>query len=197
MAESIRTFVAIELDQAYRRLLADVQTELKRERVSRIVRWVEPENIHLTLKFLGEVDSSKMPALERALRDVCVGTTPFTLKLSGAGAFPNSRRPNVIWVGLAGEVEQALALAKKIDDACAALDFPREERAFSPHLTLGRVKRDASPGDRQTLGALIEHVKVGEADVLRVERVNLMKSELRPSGSVYTRLAQVHLAQEG
>jgi 2'-5' RNA ligase len=185
--------VAIELDQTHHRLLSDLQADLKRERAARVVRWVDPENIHLTVKFLGEVDSSMMTALEGAVKDACSGTVPFALKLAGAGAFPNSQRPNVIWVGLAGAVDQVSTLAKKIDDACAALGFPREERAFSPHLTLGRVKRDALPGDRQTLGALIARAQVGDADDLRVDKVSLMKSELRPAGSVYTRMALIQL----
>ncbi len=195
MVETIRTFVAIDLDQGQRRVLAELQRQLKGDRSARIVRWVDPENVHLTLKFLGDVESSRMPAVEHALREACRGTAPFTLRLAGAGAFPNSRRPNVIWVGLEGEVGSAAALAKRIDDACASLDFPPEARAFAAHLTLGRVKRDAPPADRQSLGALIDRAQVGPAEALRVEQVNLMKSELRPGGSVYTRLAQVQLAQ--
>jgi 2'-5' RNA ligase len=197
MAEQIRTFIAIELDQAHHRALGDLQARFKRERNARGVRWVAPENIHLTLKFLGDVDAAMVPALQRAVADACVGIAPFTLRIAGAGAFPSTHRPNVVWVGLSGEVERAALLAKKIDDACAALGFAREERPFSPHLTLGRVKRDASPSDRRFIGEMIVNAQVSDLGELRAERVSVMKSELRPSGSVYTILHTVELTKDG
>jgi 2'-5' RNA ligase len=206
MREAIRTFVAVELDDEHHRALRDLQTRLKRElaaakpagsATARAVRWVAPDNIHLTLKFLGDVAAATMPALQQAIADACAGTPPFTLNLAGAGAFPNTRHPNVLWVGVSGEVERAAQLAQRIDDACATLGFAREERPFSPHLTLGRVQRDARPGERQWIGELIENASVGNLGELRVERVSVMKSELRPGGSVYTRLAEVRLTNDG
>jgi len=196
MADQIRTFIAIELDQAHHRALGDLQARFKRERNARGVRWVAPENIHLTLKFLGDVDAATVPALQRAVVDVCAGSAPFTLRIVGASAFPSTQRPNVVWVGLSGEVERAALLAKQIDDACAALGFAREERPFSPHLTLGRVKRDASPSDRRFIGEMIVNARVGDLGELRAERVIVMKSELRPGGSVYTRLAVAELGNQ-
>ncbi len=193
MAELIRTFIAIELDDAHHRALADLQARLKRDHAARGVRWVAPENIHLTLKFLGDVESSRLLDLQRAVADVCASTAPFTLRIAGAGAFPDTRRPNVVWVGISGEVERAAMLAQEIDEACAALGFAREARTFSPHLTLGRVRRDAAMGDRQKIGAMMANANVGELGELRVERVSMMKSELRPGGSVYTRLLGVEL----
>lgn len=193
MAEPIRTFLAIELDDAHHRALANLQAQLQRERAARYVRWVAPENIHLTLKFLGDVESSRLPDLQRAVAKVCASAVPFALKISGAGAFPNTQRPNVIWVGVSGEVERAARSAQEIDEACAALGFAREARPFSPHLTLGRVQRDAAMGDRQKIGAMIVSANVGELGVLRVERIAMMKSELRAGGSLYTRLAALEL----
>ncbi len=193
MAELIRTFIAIELDAAHHRALTALQARLKRDRAARGVRWVAPENIHLTLKFLGDLESSRLPDLQRAVADVCAGTAPFALRISGAGAFPNPQRPNVIWVGISGDLERAAMLAQEIDAACAALGFAREARAFSPHLTLGRVQRDAALGDRQKIGAMIANANVGELGALRVERIAVMKSELRPGGSVYTRLGDAGL----
>ncbi len=195
MAELIRAFIAIELDDAQHRALAEVQARLQRDRAASRVRWVAPENIHLTLKFLGDVDAAKMVALQRALADVCASTPPFALRIAGVGAFPDTPRPTVIWVGVSGEVERAALLAQEIDAACAALGFAREARAFSPHVTLGRVQRDAARGDRQKIGALIANAQVGELGALRVERLAVMKSELRPSGSIYTRLAALELKE--
>jgi RNA 2',3'-cyclic 3'-phosphodiesterase len=205
MAEQIRTFIAVELDENHHRALCELQTRLKGELATaktagsptaRDVRWVAPDNIHLTLKFLGGVESGRLPDLQRAVADVCASIAPFALSITGAGAFPNTRRPNVIWVGVGGDVERATALAQKIDDACAALGFAREERPFSPHLTLGRVKRDVRPSDRQFIGEMIVNAHVGALGELRVERVSVMKSELHPGGSVYTRLAEIRLTND-
>ncbi len=196
MAGLIRTFIAIELEEVQHRALRDVQTRLIRERAARDVRWVAPDNIHLTLKFLGDVESGSLPDLQHAVADACAGTATFTLTLTGAGAFPNTRRPNVIWVGVGGAVERAAELAQKIDEACAAVGFAREERPFSPHLTLGRVKRDARPSDRQFIGEMIVNAQIGNLGELPVERVSVMKSELHPGGSVYTRLAEIQLAND-
>lgn len=193
MGEQIRTFIAIELDGAIHRALVNVQMRLKHDPAARLVRWVAPENIHVTLKFMGDVDADQMPALMHAIADACTATPPFALSIAGIGAFPNTRRPNVVWVGASGQIDVAAQLAQKIDNACAALGFPRETRPFSPHLTLGRVKQDVPPSARASIGAMIDAAKVGALSELRVENVSVMKSELRPTGSVYTRLHVVEL----
>lgn len=191
--QPIRTFIAIELNDTLHHALAQTQAHFKRDPVARAIRWVAPENIHITLKFLGDVDAAHIPALERAVARICQTFAPFTLTISGAGAFPNTRRPNIIWVGACGQVDVAARLAEQIDAACATLGFAREDRAFIPHLTLGRVKRDASPSERQRIGALIESAHIGDLGELRVEHVAVMKSDLTPEGSVYTRLAECAL----
>jgi RNA 2',3'-cyclic 3'-phosphodiesterase len=196
MAEPIRTFVAIELTPQLQRALAETQTRFKEDRSGRSVRWVAPENIHITLKFLGDVDQARLSEVQQGVVSVCATTLPFTLTVGGAGAFPNTRRPNVVWVGTHGQVDRVARLAQQLDDACAELGFSREERPFTPHLTLGRVKREASPTDRQLLGAFIDKSQVGELGELRVAHVNVMKSELKPGGSVYTRLALCPFADE-
>lgn len=193
MAETIRSFIAIELDDTIRRALGDVQEKLKAERAAKMVRWIAPESIHITLKFLGDVDADKLPALQNAIADASNGIPPFVLTLRGVGAFPNTRRPNIVWVGAEGQVEIATELEQKIEDACVFLGFAREDRPFTPHLTIGRVKRDASPSDRRFIGEMIERVQVGMLGELHVDHVSLMKSDLRPTGSVYTRLAAIQL----
>lgn len=195
MVDVIRTFVAIELDAAMQRALRDLQARLARERAARFVRWVAPENIHLTLKFFGDVEASRLPDLERAITDASANASPFNLALENLGAFPNLKQPRVVWVGLQGEIEIAARLAEKIDAAGAALGYARETRPFAPHLTLGRVKRDVSPNDSRLIGEMIENVKVGALGNFRVERVSVMKSELKPSGSVYIRLSSIELKE--
>ena len=193
MAEQIRTFIAIELNDQTWRALSDLQVRLKRAPSANAIRWVVAENIHLTLKFLGDVDVEKIPALERALRDACAGIAPFDLKFGGVGAFPNANRANVIWVGVQGDIEIARQLAQRIDDVCAELGFPREVRAFSPHLTLGRVKLEAGTRERAEIARMIASAPPREVGSYRVERVSIMKSELRPGGSVYSVLAVIRL----
>lgn len=194
MEEQIRTFIAVELADAERAALRRLQEQLEATPAARYVRWVAPDGIHLTLKFLGGVDVNRMPALQRAVQDACAGIPSHTLTLDGIGAFPNTRRPNVVWVGVGGDVERTQKLADQIDRACAALGFPRETRPFSAHLTLGRVKRDVRPSDQQFVGEMIAHAQVGELGRFRVERVSIMKSDLRPTGSVYTQLSAFELS---
>lgn len=194
MAEPIRTFVAVELDELQKHALRQVQETLKAERGGRYVRWVAPEAIHLTVKFLGGVDADKMPGLQSAIAQACTDIPPFILSLGGIGAFPNTRRPNIVWVGVGGEVKVVTRLAEQIDRACATLGFPSETRPFSPHLTLGRVKRDVRPADQQFVGEMVGNSRVSDLGECHVERVSIMKSDLRPAGSVYTRLYAIELA---
>jgi 2'-5' RNA ligase len=194
MGDTIRTFIAVELGSAERRALEQVQERLKSERAGRYVRWVAPASIHMTLKFLGDVEAGQMAALQRAVAGACAGIPPHSLTLEGIGAFPNLRRPNVIWVGVGGDVATTARLAEQIDSACAALGFPRETRPFSAHLTMGRVKRDIRPADLQFVGEMVGGTAVGELARLTVDQVSVMKSDLRPTGSVYTQLAAVQLS---
>lgn len=197
MEESIRTFVAVELDDLLRRKIADVRTQLERDRAARYVKWVAVDSIHITLKFLGDVESGKLSELQRAIATACEGTPPFTLTLVGVGTFPNTRRPNIVWVGAEGQIEIATRLAERINDACAVHGYAREARPFTPHLTIGRVKRDASPNDRRFIGEMIDRAQVEKLGELRVDHVSVMKSELRPTGSVYTRLMEIRLTDDG
>jgi 2'-5' RNA ligase len=196
MAEQIRTFVAVELGQPQRAAMDKVQDALKRERAGRYVRWVAPEGIHLTLKFLGGVDASRMAELQAALIEACRGIPPFRLTISGVGAFPNTRRPRVVWVGLEGDTATAAQLAEQIEAAFAKLGFPREERPFSPHLTIGRIKRDSSPSDQQFAGEMVAQAQVGELGEVKARQVSIMKSDLRPTGSIYTQLYAVDLKED-
>jgi 2'-5' RNA ligase len=195
MAEQIRTFIAIELEPPQRAALGAVQETLKRERAGRYVRWVAPESIHLTLKFLGGVDASRMTELQAALTEACRGIPTFTLRISGIGAFPNARRPRVVWVGLQGDTAIAAQLAERIEAAFDKLGFPKEERPFSPHLTIGRIKRDVSSSDQQFVGEMVTQAQVGELGEIKARQVSIMKSDLRPTGSIYTQLYAVQLIQ--
>jgi RNA 2',3'-cyclic 3'-phosphodiesterase len=150
------------------------------------VGWVSPDNLHLTLKFLGGVEPGRLAGIEVALARVAVEARPFDLAVRGLGAFPTPSRPRVLWAGVAAGGEALGALARRVDDALAALGFEREARAYSPHVTLGRVRmprRDASLAAALAAGAGTDF---GHA---RVARLDLMRSDLSPRGARYSSLA--------
>lgn len=190
---TLRAFIAIELDEGTLEALALIQQRLKREPGAQAVRWVAPGNIHLTLKFLGEIDRALAPRVGAMLRESVAGERPFSLVVAGLGAFPNLQRPNVVWAGLSGSVDAAARIAQRLEEQCAALGIAREDRPFSPHLTLGRAQRDATPDARRWIGDLIRRQPSSEIGRLSVDAVYLMRSELRPSGAVYSVLERVPL----
>ena len=149
------------------------------------VRLVDPDGVHLTLKFLGNVDSSRVPALTGALDAVGGDAAPFALHLRDVGVFPDRRSPRVLWTGVSGDTEALAALARRVDDACATAGFPREQRAFSPHLTLARLRDRASADDRQRAGTVLADIGLPPAESFAVGAFHLIRSTLTPSGPIY------------
>jgi len=188
---TIRTFIAIELTAPILERLGDLQSRMQRDLPPKFLRWVRPEGIHLTLTFLGDIPLEQVDPIAEALGEACAGHAPFAVSIAGMGCFPNTRRPRVVWIGVE-EPSGALArLQREIGEALKPLGFRPEARGFSPHLTLGRVKG----GGRQAmeaLGAYVERARVRLGE-MRVETVHLMRSDLLPSGAVYTELAIVPL----
>lgn len=154
------------------------------------VAWTRPEGVHLTLKFLGEVDAATVDSLGAALDDVVKGSRPFTLEVRGTGVFPTPKAPRVVWLGLQGGVEALAALYEKVEAVCEGLGFKREGRPFKPHVTLGRVK--SLRGRESLMKALAGFEKV-ELGTIKADAVSVMKSELRPSGAVYTEMKRIGL----
>lgn len=185
--DTVRTFVAIELTPQLLRRLGALQDRLRQDVPAGLVRWVRPEGIHLTLKFLGEVPAGRVDEIATAMRDACAGHKPFSFSIAGLGCFPGFRRPRVIWVGVDEPGGVLNALQRDVEEAMQGLGFAPERRPFSPHLTLGRVKGRA-PAAVRALGEYVARaeVKVGE---MKASEVSLMRSDLRPGGAVYTRLA--------
>jgi 2'-5' RNA ligase len=189
--EPLRLFIALELDDAMRAALKRAQVQLQDEKnngrvAKKCVRWVAPQNLHLTLKFLGNSNPSHLPTLQRALTRIAENTLPFQLCARGLGCFPNAHRPNNVWVGLEGDVARAALLVRQIDDACAALGFARDERGFTPHLTLGRVKREVNHAQRAALGEHVARFAPETYGEIRARSIALISSNLRPDGPVYT-----------
>jgi 2'-5' RNA ligase len=188
MAQTIRSFIAFELPAAVISLLDNIQQELKALRLK--ARWVRPQNIHLTLKFLGNIDPADIDVIGRAMVDAAGSCAPFTLTVGGIGFFPGIKRPRVIWVGLGGAKAELLDLQRRLEDRLATAGFPKEKRSFNAHLTLGRIRQAVNP---TTLGqAIQDYSDLGNLK-FSADRIILFKSDLKPSGAVYSHLKQAVL----
>ena len=192
MSPSVRVFVAIELPAVATDMLAGVVGDLERAQIPGL-RPARPEGIHLTLKFLGNVPEVDIKPLVAGLSQALAGSRPFRLRLSGAGAFPNSGRPRVLWVGFEGDLPALSEVQGKIEDALEGLGYARERREFSPHLTVARIGDRASVADRRRAAEALLSAPIGPSAEFAVEGVSLMRSILRPEGARYLRLAIVPL----
>lgn len=190
--ELVRSFIAIELPPELKAELAALEERLKAGRHS-FVKWVDPDSVHLTLKFLGGVPVDTIPSIVEAISSAAQPWPPFSLQIGGSGAFPNWQRPQVFWVGIGGEIGGLTALHRELESALSPLGFPPESRAFSPHLTLGRLRDRASAEDRRRFGQWAQSVQFGAQESFQVNALRLMKSQLTPEGPVYSLLASAYL----
>jgi 2'-5' RNA ligase len=180
---SVRTFVAVLLSDEVRAALAGAIGHLRSR--AREVAWVAPENLHVTLKFLGAVDEERLPAVGQALAAVAAAARGFELVIAGLGAFPTPTRPRVLWAGIDAGADALASLARAVEGALAGLGFPREERPFVGHVTLGRVREPRrDPGLARALAAAADRAFGRTA----VDRLTLMRSDLGPRGARYTPL---------
>jgi 2'-5' RNA ligase len=193
---SIRAFVAIELDETIKAALRTAQNELKRSPVSHIGKWVSPQSIHLTLKFLGDIPESQVLPIGQALQRASAGFQPFAMSLTEMGCFPNAQRPRVIWVGVGGNLEALTQLQRAVESEINPLGFEPERRGFAPHLTLARIRDRARSSERQELGQLLTKVRVDPSVGMTVQELSLMRSELRPTGAVYACLVTAPLGAQ-
>jgi 2'-5' RNA ligase len=191
--EQIRSFVAIELPEEAREGLARLRKELERDE-HKFVKWVDPRGVHLTLKFLGNIPSKRVAEITEAIEEAVQGISPFRLEISGLGAFPGPRQARVFWVGIGGEVDKLSKLQQNLDSAFAALGFAKVERSFVPHLTLARIRQGASPLERKSFGELVGSAIFKDKYHIKVEAINLMRSQLTPAGAIYTCLSAVELS---
>jgi 2'-5' RNA ligase len=185
---SIRSFVAIDVEPAVRAALGALQAELAAVRAD--VRWVRPDGLHVTLKFLGAVAPDRLDAVRAGLALALAGQPALRVRVGGLGAFPSWRRPRVVWVALAGD--GLSALAARVEAALSALGFPAESRPFTPHLTLGRVN---SPRGWPALEALLKAHLQDNFGGSRVDAVTLYRSTLQAGGAVYTPLWTIALEE--
>ena len=192
MAETARTFIAIELPPQVRAHLADCQQRLKRAQGD--VRWVRPDIIHLTLVFLGDVPTDMLADLEKTVREALAPFGVLAMRVQGAGRFPPRGLPRTIWIGIEETSGGLAALQKALAEATAAFAEKEEDRAYTPHLTLGRVK---SPRGGRDLAGAVDAMAGVTGPSFEAREVTIFKSELSPQGPTYTPLARIPLAMGG
>lgn len=183
-SETKRTFVAVSLPDNVKAALASLRDTLRP--VCRDARWVNPDSIHLTLKFLGDTPEAAIPEIAAALNGITAALAPFDVSLAGVGAFPHAKKARVFWVGVDAGTNELKAISREVDSALAPLGFPPESRPFSPHLTLARFKTP-SPVPPEALAAKPPPVS------FTATHVTLYESILRPEGAKYIALEKANL----
>ncbi|HBR18047.1 MAG: 2'-5' RNA ligase [Deltaproteobacteria bacterium RIFCSPLOWO2_12_FULL_43_16] len=183
----VRAFIAIELPSIIVKSLGEIQDNL-RDTTNKIT-WVKPDNIHLTMKFLGNIETDKAHAIEKILKNIVSQISIGKLSVEGVGAFPTINNPRVIWVGIEDD-KNLLKIYTQLEDGLASLGFKKEDRPFKPHLTLGRVK---FLKDKKGLKERLEKLADIKLASFIVDSLILFKSELTPEGSLYTKLKEVKL----
>lgn len=192
----LRAFIAIELPAPTREAIRRETAALKGALGKDLVRWVPPENLHLTLKFLGEIPPVHVEFVGQMLAREAAAFAPFEMQVAGLGAFPNAKRPRVIWVGL-GAPAPLGSLQRAVEAGVRRLGYEDEGRPFSPHLTLGRVRQNLPAAGLEGIRRALESAQLGAIPAARVEAVHLFESALEPGGSVYTKLSTASLMPPG
>ncbi|MGA2093925.1 MAG: RNA 2',3'-cyclic phosphodiesterase [Sedimentisphaerales bacterium] len=188
----MRVFIAIDIDEKIRAAIADVQKQLnaKVDIKKGDVKWVEPDNIHLTLKFLGEIDDSKLSEIKEITEQVAAAHNKFTLDIESVGSF-GGRSAKVVWVGAGKGADELITLQKDLDEQLTLADFPSEDREFSAHLTICRVRNPKAGFKLAEATKQFEKFKLGS---ISAEAVCIYQSQLTPAGPIYTQLASFKLA---
>lgn len=183
----MRCFIAIELSDKVTSLLCEIEERLKKSKAN--IKWVKPENIHLTLKFLGNIKEENADEISQKMKKACKKYKPFTIEVTGIGIFPNLRAPRVIWAGIL-ENNTLQQIQESIDLEMMSLGFEREKRKFKPHLTLGRFRSGTGKE------GILEEIKTHEKNsfgTVHAQSISLMKSELHPEGARHTKISEVTL----
>jgi len=183
----LRAFIAIQVPAEIQRAIADSTAALKSHLPKMLIRWVAPQNVHLTLKFLGDLSPAALEELAETLKVEVCSYSIFSISVGGLGAFPTPHRPRVIWIGL--ETPPALQVLRRgVETVAARLGYTPEGRPFSAHLTIGRVGQNVSSADLLRIRSMLESTRIGALGTFQVEAVHIFKSDLLPGGSVYTHL---------
>jgi len=194
--EQVRSFIAIELPQDVKKELYRIEHIMKQGGHTGI-KWVNPEGIHITLKFLGNISTTQITAVNEAIKETTQGFPPFRLEIAGVGAFPDLRQPHVLWVAINGEVDRLSELQQKLGSLLVSCNIPKEARTFVPHLTLARIKDSVLPEERRNIGAFIKPLRINARISFDVQTVSLMRSQLTSKGAIYSCLFMANLNPRG
>ncbi|MEJ5342027.1 MAG: RNA 2',3'-cyclic phosphodiesterase [Thermogutta sp.] len=189
MKSKVRTFIAVEVDEGVRSRASKLIKQLRQSGAD--VTWVAPENMHLTIKFLGDVDYRDVYHVCRAVEECVATVEPFTVEIRGVGAFPSLERPRVIWLGVDLGAAEMEALNERVESALSAIGFPREGRKFHAHLTLGRVRKSGRAVEH--LVAMLREYQDVEFGPTTVDQLVIFSSELLPTGPVYEPMGHAEL----
>jgi 2'-5' RNA ligase len=188
-ADSVRAFIAITLAPAQMAHLQELQRELRSRLTGHGIRWVRPDQLHLTLRFLGNVDRERLADLSVALHQACAGAAPFPLAFEGVGCFPDTGQPRVIWAGLRGELDSLQRIQARVRQGTQSFGDHQEERAFRPHLTIGRVEKGGR--ESREVRRQIESVRASTLEPWTVRQIHLIQSQLTSAGPRYTALTSI------
>jgi len=190
----LRAFISAELPSSLQNNIEKATAGLRKTLGLELVHWVPPRNVHLTLKFLGDVLPSNLGIIEEMLEAEAAKISAFDVGIEGSGAYPSTHRPRVLWVGL--DAPRTLGLLQNaMERGAAQLGYAKEERKFSPHLTIGRVRQYASGADTRRIQVALAETKIGDLGNFQVDAIHIYKSELQSAGAVYTKLFSAKLAR--
>ncbi|MFC1569221.1 RNA 2',3'-cyclic phosphodiesterase [bacterium] len=187
MIDTIRSFIAVHLSDRVREQIAEFQSGLKRSAAD--VKWVRPESMHITLKFLGDIAPDQIKSITNIMHELSRPVNSFMLTIRGVGCFPNESRPRVLWLGIQTDNDVLINIGNGLNAALQDIDFEPEKRSFKPHLTLGRVKSQKNIYD------VVQqmHAEGFDSEPFCVDTIHLMQSKLKPSGAEHNILKSIQL----
>jgi 2'-5' RNA ligase len=190
-----RTFIAIELSDSVRETIQNAITTLQGSVPSHAIRWVSANNLHLTLKFLGDTPQAQIQAIQTQLHTTAKKQHPFTIEVADSGYFPNMSNPRVIWLGLKNASGELNTLQQAVENIMVEFGFAKEKRPFKPHLTVGRVKQHIDKQILTKIGQELNRNRLGSLAIWECNLISFIKSDLTPNGALYTTLAQLPFNQ--
>jgi RNA 2',3'-cyclic 3'-phosphodiesterase len=190
----VRTFIAVDFPPNMLKKIAEIISFFKTLTPEKDLKWVETDNLHLTIKFLGEIEENKTAQVKHTLSQALKDQNCFDIEINGLGMYPNKNKPRVIWLGITG-ANPLSEIYNVLNQELTSLGFTPERRAFSPHLTIARIRRNTDHKQAQGIGEILSKYKVETLGATTIEQVHLYQSVLTPSGPIYTLMHSVDLNQ--
>jgi len=190
----MRTFIAIDFPPSALEKIAEISNFFKQQTPQNALKWVETPNTHLTIKFIGEIEEVILPVVKEKLSQALQNLKPYSIQISGLGMYPNKKNPRVVWLGILG-AEPLVEIHRLINEKLVEIGIKADHRPFSPHMTIARVRQSAKPETVNLIGRTLSKFRVDPLNEIRIDQVHLYKSDLLPSGPVYSILHTIHLNQ--